>query len=194
MLKIGITGSIGSGKSTVSEIFNVLEIPVYDSDFRAKFLMHHDSKLRQQLKEHFGSGIFDDKGQLQNKQLAQKVFNDREALETLNSLVHPRVREDFTEWTHQFSDHPYILQEAALLVETGSYQNLDHLITVTAPEATRIKRIMERDQVDREAVLARMENQLPESEKVAKSDFVINNDGTELVIPQVLGIHRQLVT
>lgn len=193
MLKVGITGSIGSGKSTAAGIFEVLGIPVYDSDEQARHLMHNDPELRKKLEEEFGSAIFDDQGQLKSKQLAQIVFHDRGALETLNGLVHPRVRSDFAEWTAQFHEMPYILQEAALLVETGSYQNLDRLITVTASEETIIKRIMKRDQTNRESVKARMKNQLPESEKVAKSDFVIANDGAQLMIPQVLEIHQALI-
>lgn len=192
MLKVGITGSIGSGKSTIASIFQVLEIPVYNSDERAKFLMNHDSTLRKKLADRFGSDIFGEQGSLQNQKLANIVFNDREALETLNNLVHPRVRQDFEKWTSQVVGSSYLLQEAALLVETGTYQNLDRLITVTAPEEIRIQRIMERDQVDRKSVQIRMDNQLPESKKVAKSDFVIVNDGNQLVIPQVLEIHRKL--
>lgn len=191
MLKIGITGGIGSGKTTVCRIFELLEVPVYYADDRAKKLYNEDGRLQEDLKSTFGYEIFDQHNKLNKAKLADIVFNNPSALAQLNKLVHPAVRRDFTRWM-QTQDAFYVIQEAALLVETGSYQNLDYLITLTTPLETRIQRIVQRDYTTREKVQERMNNQLNEEEKVAKSDFTITNDGRTLLIPQVLEVHYQI--
>ncbi len=190
MLKVGITGGIGSGKTTVCKVFELLEVPVYYADDRAKNLYHEDPQLKEALKTTFGNEIFDHNNMLNKAKLADLVFNNTSAMAQLNNLVHPAVRRDFTQWV-QAQNAFYVIQEAALLVETGSYQNLDGLITVTTPLEIRTQRIVQRDQTTREKVLERMNNQLNEEDKVAKSDFTIANDGNNLLIPQVLDLHHQ---
>jgi dephospho-CoA kinase len=189
MLRIGITGGIGSGKSVVARLFATLGVPVYDSDSRAKWVMAHDAVLREQLQAAFGANTYDDTGQLNRPYLAQVAFNDATQLARLNALVHPRVGEDFATWTavQAAADYPYILKEAALLYESGAYRNLDSIITVFAPPEVRAARVLQRD-AHRSAteVQAIMGKQLSEEEKLQRADYVVYNDDSQLVIPQVL--------
>lgn len=191
-LRIGITGGIGSGKTTVCQIFASLGIPVYYADDRAKWLMGNDPQLIATLKDAFGEKTYTEQGTLDRAYLAELVFNNQEQLDILNSIVHPAVREDGIRWDEQHQDTPYTLREAALLYESGIYQLLDQIITVTAPEALRIQRVMERDGLREEQVKARMDKQWPEEKKVALADFVIHNDGQHSLIRQVFQIHQQL--
>lgn len=193
MLKAGITGGIGSGKSTVCKIFEILGIPVYYADDRAKWLMENDPDLRKGLIELFGEAVFTETNQLNRPYIAQIAFHDPEILKQLNSLVHPAVGIDGFVWQEAQKDVPYTLKEAALLFESGSYQFLDKIITVTAPLDVRIRRVIDRDHVSREAVEARISKQMPEEEKAKRSDFVIVNDGKKGLIRQVLAIHRELL-
>ncbi len=192
VLKVGITGGIGSGKTTVSNIFRALGIPVYDADSRAKWLMAHDEALKKDLISNFGDKTFTPSGALDRKYLAGTVFGDPGQLRLLNSLVHPAVGEDARKWHARLTGIPYSLKEAALLYESGSFRDLDYVIVVTAPAETRVQRVMRRDGVSRDAVEARMRNQWPEAEKAARADFLIQNDGKKRLIPQVLDIHRVL--
>jgi len=192
MLKVGITGGIGSGKSTVCKVFEVLGIPIYYADDRAKYLMQHDNVLIAKLKEAFGQEIYS--GDKLNRALfAGKVFNNKYALEKLNQLVHPVVFKDAENWHKQHSQYPYTLKEAALLIETGSYKQLDKLIVVDAPETERIKRVMQRDGSTKEEVLARMKNQLSDTERMTVADYVIHNYAPHNLIEQVMPIHRELM-
>ncbi len=191
MLRIGLTGGIGSGKSIVARIFNVLEIPVLDSDLIARELMQNDPDLIAQLKERFGASIYMD-GKLDRKKLGAIVFNDPKALADLNSWVHPAVRKGFSEWADR-QNSPYVLMESAILAESGGYRNFDRIIVVTAPEEIRIQRVMKRDGVGEESVRARMRNQASEEERLKIADHIIVNDDRQLVIPQVLSIHRNLL-
>lgn len=190
--RIGITGGIGSGKTTACQIFAALGIPVYYADDRAKWLMQNDPKLVAALKAAFGEKTYTSQGILDRAYLAELVFNNQEQLNILNSIVHPAVREDGIQWDEQHQDTPYTLREAALLYESGIYQLLDQIITVTAPEALRIQRVMERDGLGAEQVKARIDKQWPEEKKVALADFVIHNDGQHSLIRQVYKIHQQL--
>lgn len=195
VLKIGITGGIGSGKTTVCKMFEELGIPVYYADERAKYLMQHEHFLIDEIKKNFGEEVYDN-GQLNRQLLASKVFHDKEKVKLLNSLVHPAVFRDTDRWVveQQATQTPYALKEAALLVESGSHKYLDKLIVVTAPQNLRLKRVVERDNVSSTDVMARMQNQLPEEEKVKLADFVIINDSDkEHLRQQVLKIHQQLV-
>ena len=195
MIKVGITGGIGSGKTTVCKLFEELGIPVYYADNRAKYLMQHELHLIDELKKHFGPDIYEN-GQLNRAALAAKVFNNAAQLKLLNSLVHPAVFHDTEVWLQQQQDlHlPYVLKEAALLVESGAYKKLDKLIVVTAPHELRVQRVMQRDQVSEAEVMARISNQLPQHEKVKLAHFVIENNGPLHELKEkVLKIHEQLL-
>jgi dephospho-CoA kinase len=192
MLKIGITGGIGSGKSTVCDIFSQLGIPVYNSDIRAKELMSEDAELREDVIRHFGEKAYEN-GELNRPYLADVVFNNKEKLEILNSLVHPAVGRDFNRWLENHRDSPYILKEAALLLESGSYKTLDKMIMVNAPEELRISRVMERDSVPREEVEKRISNQWSEEKKSEMSDYFISNNGEQLLVPQVMKLHEEIL-
>lgn len=192
-LKIGITGGIGSGKSTVCKIFEVLGTPVYYADDRAKFLMVKDVELVKAIKALLGEEAYFANGQLNRAHVGNIVFKDKDRLEKLNAIVHPAVAKDGESWHFSQKNVPYTLKEAALLFEAGSYKHLDKLICVVAPKALRLKRVMERDQVEEAAVLARMDKQWPQSKKAALSDFIIYNDGSIPLIPQVLRIHKKIV-
>ena len=192
MLKVGITGGIGSGKTTVCKIFETLGIPVYYADDRAKWLMMHDQGLKKQIIEIFGPAAYLENGQLNRTYIGQIAFTTPDKLKALNAAVHPAVAKDSVIWNKAQKEVPYTLKEAALLFEAGSYKLLDKIITVTAPVEMRIERVMQRDQVDRAAVLARMDKQWPEKEKVERADFVINNDDQKGLIKQVLAIHQAL--
>ena len=195
MLKVGITGGIGSGKTTVCKMFETQGVPVYYADDRAKYLMQHEHFLIDLIKKNFGEEVYVN-GTLDRKLLAAKVFNDKAKLDLLNSLVHPAVYRDTERWVEEQKEKKvaYILKEAALLVETGSYKALDKLIVVTAPLETRIERVSERDKSDAVDVLARVKNQLPEEEKLKLADYVITNNGSlDELAQQVLKIHEKMI-
>ena len=190
-LKIGITGGIGAGKSIVCKVFGVLGVPVYDADRRAKELMHESSSVIDQIKDQFGQASYDTNGQLNRSFLASEVFNDKRKLENLNAIVHPAVDADFQNWISNYTNCKYIVKEAALLVETGSYKRLDYLIVVSSPEEVRVTRILDRDKhrsiSDIRSIIS---NQLGEKKKKEAAQFVIENDGQTLLLPQILKIHK----
>ncbi len=188
---IGLTGGIGSGKSTVAGYFKELGIPVFDSDLVAKILMNEDQGLRDSIIKLFGEKAYN-KDVLNREYLAKKVFRDSELLERLNGLVHPAVRQKFQDWLSE-QDAPYVIQEAAILFEHGAYKLLDEMILVWAPKELRIKRVMKRDSTSREQVLARMENQWGDTEKTALSDHIIENIHLKETQKQVQGIHAAIL-
>lgn len=191
ILQIGITGGIGSGKSTVAKIFASLGIPVYDADSHAKALMTTDGILVSQIKNEFGDLSYHNDGGLNRTWLADHVFNDQAKLERLNALVHPRVAVDYENWLQSHHEKPYVLKEAALLFEAGSNKMLDKIIVVTAPEKLRIQRVMQRDtHRNVEQIKAIVGKQMPEEKKQQLADYIVVNDGTQLVIPQVLHLHQ----
>jgi dephospho-CoA kinase len=190
MKKVGLTGNIGCGKSTVARIFETLGIPVFHADGVAKEILTH-KRTQIEIREKFGSAVFTSEG-LDRKKLASIVFNDSEALTFLNSLIHPGVRKEFNLWFERQSGHPYVIEEAAILFETGIYKEFDKIITVVSPVDLAISRVMQRDSISREEVEKRMRNQWPQDKKVDLSSFVISNDENHLVIPQVLAIHDEL--
>ena len=192
MLKIGITGGIGSGKSTACLVFEKLGIPVYNSDKRAKDLMVEDETLIDSIKSTFGKEVYSGK-ELNRSVLAGKVFKSKDELEKLNSLVHPAVGRDYKNWLSQYKEEKYTIKEAALLFEAGIYKTLDKVIMVTCPLEERLNRVMKRDGVDRESVLHRIKNQWVEEEKLKLADYFIHNDGSQLLIPQVLKIHKEIL-
>lgn len=191
MLKVGITGNIGSGKSTLVRIFAQLGVPVYDADSRAKAVMVEDEILVSQIKNLLGANAYNSQGGLNRAEISQQVFNNAQLLQQLNALVHPALFKDFDNWVLQ-QNAPYILKEAALLIESESYKNLDVLIVVLADEEIRLKRSMARDGATQIAILARMRNQMPQEEKAKFAQFIIQNND-DLLIPQVLKIHQQLL-
>ncbi|MBC3539635.1 dephospho-CoA kinase [Rufibacter sediminis] len=193
MLKIGITGGIGSGKSIVCRCFQLLGVPVYDSDTRAKWVMNHDSELRDQLIAAFGPETFDAQQNLNRAYLSQKVFHNAPELAKLNGLVHPQVRKDFYSWVAQ-QQTPYLLKEAALMFESNAYTQVDHVLTVSAPLSLRLSRTLQRDPHRTAAeVEAIMGKQLSEEERVSRAQFVLYNDEAQLVLPQVVQLHQKFL-
>jgi dephospho-CoA kinase len=191
MLKIGLTGGIGSGKTTVAKVFELLNVPVYYADEASKRLYHTDAALKAAIVKHFGAEIYVN-DLLDRSRLAQLVFDAPEKLELLNTLVHPPTLRDAEQWmTRQAA--PYIIKEAALLFETGSAGQLDYIIGITAPVPLRIKRVMDRDNISREQVQNRMDRQMDETIKLRLCDFIIHNDEQQMVIPQVLQLHGEFL-
>jgi dephospho-CoA kinase len=188
--QIGITGGIGAGKSTVTRIFATLGVPVYDADSRAKWLMNSDPGLKAALSEAFGPQAYTAAG-LNRTYLAATVFGDPNKTAQLNRLVHPRVGDDYAAWVREHAGFPYVLKEAALLFESGSYQVLDRVIAVSAPLPLRIRRVLQRDPHRTEAdVAAIVARQMDEAEKLARADYVVHNDEKTLLVPQVLDLDR----
>jgi dephospho-CoA kinase len=189
MKVVGLTGGIGSGKSTIAKVFETLGIPCYNSDTRAK-LLYDMAAIKKQVVEVFGEEVYKN-NQLDRAYLASQVFTDREKLNALNEIIHPAVQEDFEAWKSQQSA-PYILKEAAILFESGSYKNCDRVILVTAPIETRIERVIARDNSSREEILARIEKQWSDEQKIPLADFIIRNDGSEPITEQVIELHQAL--
>jgi dephospho-CoA kinase len=190
MLKIGLTGGIGTGKSIVAKVFTILGVPVYVSDIEAKRLMIEDVEIKNQLIEKFGVSVYNDNCSLNKKYLSDIIFTQPKALKDINAIVHPVVRKDFISWS-QKQKAEYVIQESAILFDTGLYKNFDKTICVTANENLRIQRVMIRDGVDAELVKERMRNQLAENIKIEMADFVIFNN-EELILPQIIQIDKQL--
>ena len=191
MLRIGLTGGIGSGKSTVAKIFNVLGIPVYDADAASKRLMNEDKEIKEKLLREFGEGTYLN-GILDRKFLSEAVFKNGEKLALLNSIVHPPTIRHAAEWMEN-QKAPYVIKEAALIFESGSNKDLDYVIGVDAPLNLRIQRTMARDNVSVEKVQARINNQMNEEEKMNLCDFIIKNDEKHSVLEQVLILHEKLI-
>ena len=191
VLKVGLTGGIGSGKSTVAQLFEVLGIPVYYADTEAKKLMNENTGLKQAIIENFGKEAYTNEV-LNRKYMSSIVFSDPLKLELLNSIVHPATRKDGENWMHR-QKTVYAIHEAALIFEAKVSDRLDYVIGVSSPKELRIKRAMERDNVARDEILMRMSKQLDEKIKMSKCDFVLINDEEHLLIPQVLELHEKLI-
>jgi len=191
MLKVGLTGNIGSGKTLVCQIFETLRVSVFYADRVARGL-YNEQKVRKQVKEVFGAGVYSSDGRLIPQNLARLVFNDKKALFEINRIIHPGVIKQYLQWLEEHSNEDYTLHEAAILFENKLEHQFDFIIMVSAPEKVRLQRVMERDMLDERSVWARMKNQWPEKQKIQKSDFVIINDGKQILIPQILEIHNQL--
>lgn len=191
MLKIGLTGGIGSGKTTVAQVFEQLGVPVFYADLEAKKYMQSDVVLIKQLKVNFGNDIYVD-GKLQKDRLASIIFNNDSALHTINRLVHPVVQKEFKDW-YLTQNTSYVLKESAILFESGSDKELDQIICVSAHNKIRIQRIKQRDKVTELKVLERMSKQWEQSRKIMLADFHIVNDEKQLLIPQVLEVHSSLL-
>ena len=191
MIRIGLTGGIGSGKTTVAKIFEVLGIPVYYSDNATRQLMNEDPELRKNIEANFGKGSYVE-NVLNRSYIASIVFNDSAKLDILNSLTHPATILHARQWMQQ-QRSPYVIKEAALIFESGSAADLDYVVGVYAPLPLRIKRVMERDHVSSDEVIKRMKRQINEDIKMKLCDFVITNDEVELVTPQVIALHEKFL-
>ncbi len=191
MLRVGLTGGIGSGKSTVAKVFEVLGIPVYYADDAAKRLMNDKQDLKEKILANFGSEAYTN-GHLNRTWLSSVVFNNPDKLELLNSIVHPATLEDASEWMAR-QTAPYAIKEAALIFESGAHEYLDKVIGVYAPTAVRINRVMQRDKVSRDEVISRMNRQIAETIKMRLCDEVITNDEQVLLVPQVLALHQKFL-
>ena len=187
---IGLTGGIGSGKTIVAGYFKSLGIPVYIADKEARQLMTSENIINALFNE-FGKEILEN-GILNREKLAQLVFNNPKKLQKLNSIVHPEVKKHFDKWVEKHKNYPFVVKEAAILFESGSYKYCDTIITVTAPLETRIQRVLKRDKTDRESVLKRIENQWTDEQRIAKSNYVIHNLSVESTKKQVDEILKKM--
>jgi dephospho-CoA kinase len=192
MFRVGLTGGIGSGKSLICSILEKLGVPVYYADAEAKRLMESDPVLKAQIMDLYGVQAYS-RGSLDRKYLAERLFGDEELLAAMNALVHPVVREDFKKWAEQQNEVPYVVEEAAILFESGAHRELDSTVLAYAPVEVRISRVMERDKCDRDTVMKRMGHQWNEEEKKKLVDHVIVNDGEQMLLPQVIELHKSLL-
>lgn len=192
MIKVAITGGIGSGKTFICNIFSILGIPVFNSDEVAKLLLNKNLEIQQKVISLFGKDVYQPNSTINRKKLADIVFNDKIALLKLNNIIHPEVRKSFNQWA-LIQKAPYVIQESAIIFESGIIGNFDKIIIVTAPEELKIERIIKRDGISKEKIIERMKNQLPEEKKVEQSHFVIVNDDIEMILPQVIKIHNELI-
>ena len=188
---IGLTGGIGSGKTTVAKAFEALGVPVYIADDQAATVTQ-SPEAQSKILTYFGPDVFQN-GKLDRKKLGNLVFSDPEKLKKLNAIIHPLVANNFLEWRQKNEDHPFVIKEAAILFESGSALDCDKIITVTAPLEVKIQRVMQRDQVTQEAVLARIANQWTDAEKIAKSDYVIENLTLKNTQDEVRKIYKKLM-
>jgi dephospho-CoA kinase len=193
MLKIGITGGIGSGKTTVCRIFELLGIPVFYADNVAKTIMQTDSQLKNEILNAFGTESYSIDGQLNRPYISSIVFKDQSQLNKLNALVHPAVFRAFDRWISEQKEVPYILKEAALLYESESYKMCDLSILVISPESTRISRIKARDHISEEEIMLRMKRQFSDEQKMKLANHILINDENRLLIPQILDLHQQFL-
>lgn len=189
MLKIGLTGNIGSGKTTVARIFRALGIPVFEADAYSKTLLA-DPEILERISIRFGDGIRSADGSADRSALASVVFGDPKALHDLNAILHPGVMKGFALWMDSNPSAPYVILEAAILIESGYRETVDQVVHVSCPKEIAVSRVVQRDHTDGDSVLRRLQHQMEESVKAALADFVVNNDGSRLLIPQVLELHR----
>jgi dephospho-CoA kinase len=193
MIKVGLTGGIGAGKSYVGRIFSQFGIPVFIADIEARKIQLTNPEVIKKMIDLLGKDIYLQNGDINRKKLAQIIFNDKIVLQKVNEIIHPAVRKAFEEWTKKQTS-PYVIQEAAVIFENQQSKNFDKIISVTAPVELKIKRVMGRDNISREEVLKRMKNQLPDEEKIRQSDYVINTDNQQLILPQIIEIHNKLIS
>ena len=192
MKKVGITGGIGSGKTTVSRVFKMLGIPVFNADVEARKLQENDPVLIANMQALLGSSCFTADGKLDRKATASSVFQNPELLTELNSIVHPAVAKAFNLWVAQQSA-PFVLREAAIMIESGAHHDLDALIVVTAPQEVRINRVIKRDNSTQAQVRERINRQMSEGDRLTYADFVVINDDQTLILPQILDIYNKLI-
>jgi len=193
MLKIGITGGIGSGKSTVCNILKNLGVPVFSSDDVGKFLLNNDDYLKTQIKKIFDRDMYTSTGRLDRERMAKLVFNNPDELEKLNELVHPKVKAEFDSWCKKNDKRPYVVKEAAILFETGLYLELNKMVTVFCSKEERIRRILKRDNTTKGQIEKRMIQQMTDDERNKLADYILINDGVEDLLPQVMELHELLL-
>lgn len=192
MIRVGLTGNIGSGKTTVCRLFEMLGVPVYYADDIAKHFLESD-EVAKEIRARFGAGYILYDGRPDRKKLARLVFNNKTKLDELNKLIHPKVQEDFERWLARHPESTYVIMEAAILFETGRNRDFDKIIMVTAPEDLRIQRVCQRDNVSTNDVKSRMKNQWDEGRKIPLADFIIRNNEKLLLMPQVEKVHNRLI-
>jgi dephospho-CoA kinase len=190
MYKVGVTGGIGSGKSTVCKIFESLGIPVFRADEEGRRLLDEDDEIKKNVAALFKELVFIN-NKPDRKKIASLVFNNPDKLKELNAIIHPKVRDALVNWANKQHTH-WIIEEAAILFESGAYKNLDAIIVVSAPESLRIKRVITRDGVTEASVRERMKNQITEEERRKRADYIIENDDTELLIPQAIEVMKKI--
>ena len=192
MKKVGITGGIGSGKSTVCDIFQLLGVPIFHADVEAKYLQNNDLTIIGQLIELFGPDIYLSGGVLDRKKLAGLIFNDQDLLAKVNQIIHPAVRLCFINWSIEFTNEPYVLYEAAVLLENGYASDFDKKILIIADENIRIERVIKRDSMSEALVRERIKNQMTDGQKISMVEYVIENNNRLLLIPQVIELDQLL--
>ncbi len=188
----GITGGIGSGKSTVCKMFEILDAPVFNADLAAKNLLDSDPELKEAIQSLFGHEIYLPGGKLDRKKLASIIFTQPESLQQVNKLVHPVVRKEFARWVEKHKQSSYVIHEAAILFESGFFRMMDFTIHISAPEEQRISRVMKRDNISEKQVRERMRNQWTDDQKAGLADFNLKNDNRIFLIPEILNIHNKL--
>lgn len=191
ILKLGITGGIGSGKTTVCKVFSVLGIPVFSADEEAKRILDNEREIQKKISEAAGKDLYIS-GSLDRKELARLIFNDRDLLEKVNGIIHPAVFEYFGDWV-QMQDSPYVIMEAAILFESGAARMMDKIVTVITPVEERIERLLRGNKFTREQITERIRNQIDDGERISQSDFLIFNSENDMIIPAVLGVHNEML-
>ncbi|MBL0048284.1 MAG: dephospho-CoA kinase [Bacteroidetes bacterium] len=191
MIQLGVTGGIGSGKTTVCNVLEHFGIPVYNADEEAKKLLN-TQPIQKKVIQVFGNGILDESGAIDRKKLAAQVFLNQERLEVLNSIIHPALAVHYANWLKSKKHNPIVAKEAAILFESGSYKGMDKIVSVYAPQELRIKRAMQRTNTSRSEIMSRIKKQLPEKEKMKRSDFVLYNNEKKMLLPQLILLLKQL--
>lgn len=186
---VGITGGIGSGKSLVCQVFSILQIPVYSSDDESRYISQSDPEIQSALVGLLGSEIYHN-GILNRPLMAERIFKDAVLLDKVNRIIHPKVADHFKMWLKNHSNKPYVIQESAILFESNAYLFCDKKVTVTSPEPLRISRVIQRKNMSMEKIRAIMHHQIPETDKILRSDYMIVNDESQLLIPQILKLHQ----
>jgi dephospho-CoA kinase len=191
VLKLGVTGGIGSGKTTVCKVFGVLGIPVFSADDEAKRIQDNDRDIQIKINSIAGKDLFYS-GMLDRNELARIIFSNKELLEKVNSLIHPAVFRSFAEWVKK-QDSPYLIMEAAILFESGAFRLMDRIVTVVTPLEERIERLLSGNRLSREQIIERIKNQIDDESRVKQSDFVISNSENDMIIPAIVGIHEEML-
>ncbi len=191
ILKLGITGGIGSGKTTVCKVFSVLGAPVFSADEEAKRILDNEREIRKKISDAVGKDLYMS-GSLDRKELARLIFNNRDLLEKVNGIIHPAVFRYFSDWV-QMQDFPYVIMEAAILFESGAARMMDRIATVVTPVEERIERLLRGNKFTREQITERIRNQIDDGSRISQSDFVIFNSENDMIIPAVLGVHNEML-